>query len=118
MTSTLRHISFRHLGTTEVHQRFLEGDRDLGGFLGLRARSVEELLKRAPTGAERVIPREELVASLTAYADRYGAPPQVYANIEALLDPENARRRHRAATGVAWGAALLPAQGRDGDPTL
>ncbi|MEC8652815.1 MAG: bacillithiol biosynthesis BshC [Planctomycetota bacterium] len=95
MTSTLRHISFRHLGTTEVHQRFLEGDRDLGGFLGLRARSVEELLKRAPTGAERVIPRDELVASLTAYADRYDAPPQVYANIEALRDPET----HVVVTG-------------------
>lgn len=88
VTSTLRHISFRHLGTSEVHQRFLEDDRDLGGFLGMRARSVDELLKRAPTGAGRVVPREELVASLRAYAERYDAPPEVMANVEALLDPE------------------------------
>ena len=40
-TSTLRHISFRNLGTTEVHQRFLENDRDLQGFLGIRAKGVE-----------------------------------------------------------------------------
>lgn len=71
-----------------MHQRFLEGDRDLGGFLGLRARNVEELLKRAPSGAERVIPRRELVASLTAYAERHDAPARVLTNIEALLDPE------------------------------
>ncbi len=88
MNSTLRHISFRQLGTTEVHQRFLEDDRDLGRYLGMRARNVDELLKRAPTGAGRVVPREELVASLRAYAERHDAPPEVFANIEALLDPE------------------------------
>lgn len=88
MTSTLRHISFRRLGTSAVHQRFLEDDRDLGDFLGMRAHSVEELLKRAPTGANRVIPREQLVESLLAYAQRHDAPPEVLANAEALLDPE------------------------------
>lgn len=88
MTSTLRHISFRHLGTSEVHQRFLEDDRDLAAYLGQRAHDVAELLKRAPTGAGRAVPREELVASLRAYAERHDAPPEVFANIEALLDPE------------------------------
>lgn len=88
MTSTLRHISFRRLGTSDVHQRFIEDDRDLGDYLGMRAHSVEQLLKRAPTGANRVIPREQLVESLLAYANRHDAPPEVLANAEALLDPE------------------------------
>jgi len=88
VTSTLRHLSFRRLGTSEVHQRFLEDDRDLGQFLGMRARSVEELLRRAPTGAGRVIPRDQLAASLRAYAERHEAPPEVLANAEALLDPQ------------------------------
>ncbi len=94
-TSTLRHISFRNLGTTEVHQRFLENDRDLQGFLGVRADDVAQLLKRAPTGAGRVVPREELVASLRGYAERHGAPAEVFANIDALLDPET----HVVVTG-------------------
>src|SRR5690606_1059271 len=46
LTSTLRHISFRRLGTSGVHQRFLEDDRDLGAYLGMRANNVAELLKR------------------------------------------------------------------------
>ncbi len=88
MTATLRHISFRRLGTSEVHQRFLEDDRDLGQFLGMRARSVEELLRRAPTGAGRVLSREQLVGALTAYARRHEAPPEALAAAEALLDPK------------------------------
>ncbi|MBL8750176.1 MAG: bacillithiol biosynthesis BshC [Planctomycetes bacterium] len=87
MTSTLRHISFRRVGTSEVHQRFLEDDRDLGAFLGMRARSVQELMRRAPTGAGRVLPREALVKALRTYAQKHGAPPEVLANAEALLDP-------------------------------
>ncbi|MGC6487212.1 MAG: bacillithiol biosynthesis protein BshC [Planctomycetota bacterium] len=87
MTTTLRHISFRHLGTTEVHQRFLENDRDLQSFLGIRANDVDQLLERAPTAAQRVVPREELVQSLRGYAERHGAPPEVFSNIDALLDP-------------------------------
>ncbi len=87
MTSTLRHISFRRLGTSEVHQRFLEDDRDLGGFLGMRARSVAELGRRAPTGAGRLLPRDLLVKALRAYAQKHGAPPEVLASAEALLDP-------------------------------
>ena len=88
MTSTLRHISFRRLGTSDVHQRFLEDDRDLGNFLGMRARTVQELLRRAPTGAGRLLPREALVKTLRAYAERHDAPPEVFANAEALLDPK------------------------------
>lgn len=87
MTSTLRHISFRRLGTSEVHQRFLEDDRDLGGFLGMRARSVAELVRRAPTGAGRLLPRDLLVKALRAYAQKHGAPPEVLASAESLLDP-------------------------------
>lgn len=87
MTSTLRHISFRRLGTSEVHQRFLEDDRDLGAFLGMRARSVAELVRRAPTGAGRLLPREALVKALRTYAQKHQAPPEVLANAEALLDP-------------------------------
>lgn len=86
MTSTLRHISFRRLGTSEVHQRFLEDDRDLGGFLGMRARTVAELVRRAPTGAGRLLPRDALVKALRAYAQKHQAPPEVLANAEALLD--------------------------------
>jgi uncharacterized protein YllA (UPF0747 family) len=88
VTATLRHISFRRLGTSEVHQRFLEDDRDLGGFLGMRARNVQELVRRAPTGAGRLVPREALVKALRAYAERHHAPPEVLANAEALLDPK------------------------------
>ena len=88
MTATIRNISFRNLDTTEVHQRFLEADRDLAGFLGMRAQSVDELLENAPIGAERHVPRADLVNALTAYAKRHDAPPQVFANIDALLDPQ------------------------------
>jgi len=87
VSSTLRHISFRRIGTSDVHQRFLEDDRDLGGFLGMRARSVAELLRRAPTGAGRLLPREVLVKALRAYAQKHKAPPEVLASAEALLDP-------------------------------
>ena len=87
VTSTLRHISFRRLGTSEVHQRFLEDDRDLGAFLGMRARNVNELVRRAPTGAGRVVPRPELAEALRSYAERHQAPAEVLANAEALLDP-------------------------------
>lgn len=88
MTGTLRHISFRRLGSSAVQQRFLEDDRDLTRFLGQRARSVAELLRRAPTGAERLVRREALVKALSAYADRHGAPDEVRRSAEALLDAD------------------------------
>ncbi|MEZ6036884.1 MAG: bacillithiol biosynthesis BshC [Planctomycetota bacterium] len=87
MTSTLRHISFRRIGTTAVHQRFLEDDRELGQFLGMRARNVDELLRKAPSGAGRVVPRQQLVESLVRYAEKHKAPAAVLQNAEALLDP-------------------------------
>jgi bacillithiol synthase len=95
VTTTLRHISFRRVGTSEVHQRFLEDDRELGAFLGMRARTVADLLRRAPTGAGRVLPREQLVNSLTRYAQKHGAPAEVFASAEALLDPQT----HVVVTG-------------------
>lgn len=54
----------------------------------MRAHTVDELLKRAPTGAHRMIPRDQLVQALSEYATRHDAPPEVLANAEALLDPE------------------------------
>jgi bacillithiol biosynthesis cysteine-adding enzyme BshC len=84
---TLRHISFRRLGTSDVHQRYLDDDRDLCALLGKRPRNLDELLRRAPTGAGRLVPREALVRAFTAYAERHGAPPEVRANAEALADP-------------------------------
>jgi uncharacterized protein YllA (UPF0747 family) len=104
VTSTLRHISFRRLGTSEVHQRFLEDDRDLGAFLGMRARSVGELLRRAPTGAGRFLPRELLVKALRGYAERHGAPPEVLASAEALLDT----KVHVVVTGQQPGLMTGP----------
>ncbi|MCR9244475.1 MAG: bacillithiol biosynthesis cysteine-adding enzyme BshC [bacterium] len=86
MSGTLRHISFRRLGASAVQQRFLEDDRDLTRFLGQRARSVSELLRRAPTGAERLVRRDALVDSLLAYADKHGAPDAVRKSAEALRD--------------------------------
>jgi uncharacterized protein YllA (UPF0747 family) len=85
--STLRHISFRRLGTSDVHQRYLEDDRELGGFLGKRPRNVQELLRRAPTAAGRLVPREQLAAAFAAYAQRFGAPAPVLQNAQALADP-------------------------------
>ena len=57
MTSTLRPISFRRLGTAEVHQRYLENDPDLTAFLGARPRTIAELLQRAPKPGDRLLPR-------------------------------------------------------------
>jgi uncharacterized protein YllA (UPF0747 family) len=86
VTNTLRHISFRRLGASSIQQRFLEDDRDVARFLGLRARSVAELLRRAPTGAGRMLRRDTLVGALRAYAERHGAPEPVHAAAQALLD--------------------------------
>ncbi|MGE3173290.1 MAG: bacillithiol biosynthesis BshC [Planctomycetota bacterium] len=88
MGSTLRHISFRRLGTTDVHQRYLDDDRDLCALLGRRARDLGELLRRAPTGAGRLVPRQALVRAFTAYATRHGAPAPVLENAAALADPK------------------------------
>jgi uncharacterized protein YllA (UPF0747 family) len=86
LTRTLRHISFRRLGTSDVHQRFLDGDRDVARFLGVRPRNVDELLRRAPSGAGRVVPREELSDAFLAYAKRFDVADAVIDNARALRD--------------------------------
>ena len=88
LLGTTRHISFRRLGTSDVHQRFLDDDRDLCAVLGKRARTVEELIKRAPTGAERLVPREALARAFTNYAKRYDAPQQTLDNCARIVDPK------------------------------
>lgn len=88
MGPTLRHISFRRLGTSDVHQRYLDDDRDLCALLGKRPRTVDELLRRAPTGAPRMVPRDALVRAFSAYAERHGAPAPVLANARSLSDPK------------------------------
>jgi len=104
VTLTVRHIPFRRLGATGLKQRFLEDDRDLVRFFGGRARSVEELLRSAPTGAGRMLRREALVDSLKAYATRHGAPQEVLASAEALLD----RNVHLVVTGQQPGVCGGP----------
>jgi uncharacterized protein YllA (UPF0747 family) len=84
---TLRHIAFRRLGTSDVHQRYLDDDRELCALLGQRPRTVQELLRRAPTGAGRMLPRESLVRAISAYAQRHAAPEAVHASAQALADP-------------------------------
>lgn len=84
--STLRHISFRRLGTSDVHQRYLDDDRELCSFLGKRSKNVAELLRRAPTAAGRAVPRDVMAKAFRAYAERHGAPAKVLANADALTD--------------------------------
>ncbi|MDA0372148.1 MAG: bacillithiol biosynthesis cysteine-adding enzyme BshC [Planctomycetota bacterium] len=73
MNQSLRHISFRRIGTSEVHLRYLEDDPDLRSLLGPRPKDADHLLKLAPIGAERLVPPAELGAALEAYAARHGA---------------------------------------------
>lgn len=87
MTPTIRPISFRRLGTAEVHQRYLENDRDLSPFLGMRPGTIAELLQRAPKPGERLVPRGPVCDALKAYAERHGAPKESLASIETLRDP-------------------------------
>lgn len=95
MRTTLRHLSFRRLGTSDVHQRYLEDDREIGGVLGKRPRNVEELLKAAPTGAERLVPRQALAKAFLAYAERHGAPQESLDQAALLAEPNT----HVVVTG-------------------
>jgi len=70
-----------------VHQRYLDDDRDLCRFLGNRPRSAADLLRIAPTGADRLVPRRALCEAFTAYASRHGAPDRVLENARDLEDP-------------------------------
>ncbi|MBK8099222.1 MAG: bacillithiol biosynthesis BshC [Planctomycetes bacterium] len=85
---TLRHISFRRLGTSDVHQRYLEDDRDIASLLGKRPRTVQELLKRAPTGAGRLVGREQIAQAMLTYAQRFQAPEAVLAAARSLAEPD------------------------------
>lgn len=86
MSSKLRHISFRRLGTSDVHMRFLEEDHDLVPYLGRRARDAKELWAQAPVGAPRVLPQAELGRVLLAYAERHDAPEAARAAARDLAD--------------------------------
>lgn len=70
-----------------MHQRYLDDDRDLCRFLGNRPRSAADLLRKAPTGAERLVPRDALAEAFTNYAQRHNAPQRVLDNARDLADP-------------------------------
>lgn len=80
MNEKLRHVSFRALGTSEVHLRFLEDDPELKDVLGVRAHDAKELLHHAPLDARRLVSAADLGAAMEAYGQRHGAPP---ASLEA-----------------------------------
>jgi uncharacterized protein YllA (UPF0747 family) len=71
---TLRQIPIRSIGTSEVHVRYLDEDPDLQPFLGMRPRNHEDLLRRAPLNARRLLSPETLAEALLAYARRHDAP--------------------------------------------
>lgn len=85
---TLRHISFRQLGTSDVHQRYLEDDLDVGAYLGKRPKNVAELLFKTKSAAPRAVPREALAIAFRAYAERHDAPSAVLANADSLTNPK------------------------------
>ena len=74
---TLRHIPLRSIGSSEVHVRYLDEDPELRPFLGMRPRNLEDLLRRAPLNARRLLAPDVLGAALHAYATRHGAPEPV-----------------------------------------
>ena len=86
VTQRVRHILFRHLEAGELHVRHLEDDPGLVPLLGKRPRNCEELLKRAPLSARRLVPPEKLAAALLGYAERHGAPPPVLEAARAVAD--------------------------------
>ncbi|GAB4136094.1 MAG: bacillithiol biosynthesis cysteine-adding enzyme BshC [Planctomycetota bacterium] len=88
MSPTLRHVPFRRMGTSEVHQRYLDEDRDLAMFVGRRPRTAEELLRRAPTNAGRLLAPAILSEALLAYARRFDAPQPVIDNARAVASGE------------------------------
>jgi len=74
---TIRHIPIRGIGTSEVHVRYLDEDPDLQPFLGMRPRNQEDLLRRAPLNARRLLAPEVLASALDEYARRHNAPEPV-----------------------------------------
>ncbi|MBK8980587.1 MAG: bacillithiol biosynthesis BshC [Planctomycetes bacterium] len=88
MNARLRHLSFRRFGTSELHLRYLEDDPDLQELTGARPRDADDLLRRAPLSARRLVPPVELGRALRAYAERHGAPPAVLDNADAIARGE------------------------------
>jgi len=86
----LRHLSFRRLGTADVHMRYLEEDPDLVPYLGRRARDVHELLAQAPIAAPRVLGPADLGRALLGYAERHGAPAAALERAQALAEGQQA----------------------------
>lgn len=84
MNPSLRHLSFRRIGTSEVHLRYLEDDPDLRELLGVRPRTAAELLEHGPLEARRLVPPSELGAALEEYAVRHEAPDAVLQSARAV----------------------------------
>lgn len=84
MNEKLRHVSFRALGTSEVHLRFLEDDPEIKDVLGPRAHDARELLRYAPLDARRLVSAADLGAAMEAYAVRHGAPAASIENARAI----------------------------------
>lgn len=84
MNPSLRHLSFRRIGTSEVHLRYLEDDPDLRALLGGRPRDAKDLLEHGPLEAKRLLAPGELGRALEDYATRHGAPPPVIENARRL----------------------------------
>lgn len=90
MSPQVRHVSFRRLGTAEVHMRYLEEDKDLVPYLGRRPRQAKDLLAQAPLGAPRVLALPDLGRVLLAYAERHEAPAPALAAARSLVAGEPA----------------------------
>ncbi|MHC5063781.1 MAG: bacillithiol biosynthesis protein BshC [Planctomycetota bacterium] len=86
MKPSIRHISYRRLGTSEVHHRYLEDDPELAKILGRRPRDAGELLKRAPLNARRLVDPKTLSKALLAYAERHDAPGPVLENAREVAE--------------------------------
>jgi bacillithiol synthase len=81
---TLRHVPIRSMGSSLTQTRYLEEDPDLEQFLGRRPRNVEDLLRRAPINARRLLSPESIATALEAYAVRHGAPEESIAAARSL----------------------------------
>ncbi|MCC6671389.1 MAG: bacillithiol biosynthesis BshC [Planctomycetes bacterium] len=76
----IRHLPFRRLHSTEIHLRYLEDDPTLTRLLGRRPVDADDLLRRAPLEARRLLPAGALSQAFAAYAERHGAPAAVRDN--------------------------------------
>ncbi|MCA8955046.1 MAG: bacillithiol biosynthesis BshC [Planctomycetes bacterium] len=88
MTHSLRHIPIRTLGSSPAHLRYLEEDPDLEPFLGRRPRNVDDLLRRAPKDARRLVSPAQLAPALRRYAERHEAGEEVLASVDRVASGE------------------------------